>query len=115
MFTADRAAAQPPYGYYGYGNGMHDFAPHWHQTNTLFGSVYWYGNGPHDFRPHDHGYSPWGGVRSYSYTPYGATKSYNGFGYSNGYYNYRPYYNYGGYYGPGYSPYYGGYNTIWGW
>jgi hypothetical protein len=113
---AGTAEAHPPGGFYaGYGNGPHDYVPHWHQTNTPFGPTYWYGNGPHDYLPHDHSVSPWGGVRSYSYTPFGPTKSYNGFPYSSGYYGggyyggYTPYYG-GGYYG-GYTPYYGG----WGW
>src|SRR4051794_39241930 len=42
-------------GYYGggygipsfnyYGNGGHDLQPHWHTTQTPFGSFGWYGNG----------------------------------------------------------------------
>jgi hypothetical protein len=87
--------------YAGYGNGAHDYTPHWHQTITPYGPVNWYGNGLHDYLPHDHGFSPWGGVRSYSNTPFGPTKSYNGFP------------NYGGY--GGYTPYYGGYYNNGGW
>ena len=95
------AEAHGPRGYAGYGNGAHDFAPHWHQTLTPYGPTYWYGNGLHDYLPHNHSVSPWGGVRSYNFTPFGPTKSYNGFPYSGGYY--------GGY--PGFSRgYYG-----WGW
>src|SRR5262249_44940869 len=44
--AAGTAEAHGPGGVYaGYGNGLHDYAPHWHRTNTLFGPVYWYGNG----------------------------------------------------------------------
>jgi hypothetical protein len=104
---AGTAAAHPPGGSYaGYGNGPHDYVPHWHRTITPYGPVYWYGNGPHDYLPHNHSISPRGGVRSYSATPFGPTKSYNGFPYYGGY---APYSG-GGYYG-GYAPYYGG----WGW
>src|SRR5262249_20233910 len=85
--AADRAEAhEPGKAYAGYGNGPHDFAPHWHRTLTPFGPVYWYGNGPHDYLPHQHSVSPWGGVRSYSITPFGPTKSYNGFPYPGGFY-----------------------------
>jgi hypothetical protein len=107
-----KAEAHDPFrAYAGYGNGPHDYLPHWHRTNTSYGPVYWYGNGLHDYLPHNHSVSPWGGVRSYSITPIGPTKSYNGFpgwgGYSGGYTpyygNYIPYYNY--------TPYYSG----WGW
>jgi hypothetical protein len=111
---AGTAQAHGPGGFYGgYGNGPHDYLPHWHRTQTPFGPVYWYGNGLHDYLPHHHSVSPWGGVRSYSLTPFGPTKSYNGFPYYGGY---APYYGggyapyYGNYYG-GYAPYYGG----WGW
>ena len=98
-FAGARTAVAHPPGkvYAGYGNGAHDYQPHWHRTNTPFGPAYWYGNGPHDYRPHHHSVSPWGGVRSYSLTPFGPTTSYNGL----------PYYR-GGYYG-GYAPYPGGY------
>lgn len=89
---AGQAVAQlPGAGNAGYGNGLHDYLPHWHQTITPFGPAYWYGNGLHDYLPHQHTISPWGGVRSYSITPYGPTKSYNSF------------------------PYYGGYSSPWGW
>src|SRR5262249_25257179 len=85
--TAGTAAAHEPRRFYaGYGNGAHDYLPHWHQTVTPFGSLYWYGNGLHDDLPHDHSFSPWGGVRSYSYTPFGPTRSFNGFPYYGGYY-----------------------------
>ena len=84
--AAGTAEAHGPGGVYaGYGNGLHDYAPHWHRTNTLFGPVYWYGNGLHDYLPHNHSISPWGGVRSYSMTPFGPTKSYNGYSYYGGY------------------------------
>ena len=63
------------YGYYG--NGGHDFQPHWHTTNTPFGSFAWYGNGAHDLRPHEHTVSPYGGYRGYSPSPFGGvTTSY---------------------------------------
>jgi len=105
--VAGKVEAHPPGKVYaGYGNGAHDYAPHWHRTNTPFGPTYWYGNGPHDYRPHDHSISPWGGVRSYSISPYGPTKSYNGFPSYGGYYG-------GGSYG-GYAPYYGGYTPPYG-
>jgi hypothetical protein len=97
--VAGTAAAHPPGRFYaGYGNGPHDYVPHWHRTDTFFGPVYWYGNGRHDYLPHDHSVSPWGGVRSYSITPFGPTRSYNGF----------PYYG-------GSTPYYGGYYSDWDW
>jgi hypothetical protein len=105
--------------YAGYGNGPHDYLPHWHRTDTAFGPAYWYGNGLHDYLPHHHSASPWGGVRSYGITPFGPTRSYNGFPYYGGY---TPYY--GGYYGGGfsgggyyggYAPYYGGYYGSYGW
>ena len=106
-FTAVSPSSAHPPGriYAGYGNGPHDYLPHWHRTDTAFGSVYWYGNGLHDYLPHDHTISPWDGVRSYGYTPFGPTRSYNGFPYANGYYGSYP----GGYSSPyfygGYSPY----------
>jgi hypothetical protein len=108
--TGAAEAHEPGKLYAGYGNGPHDFVPHWHRTRTPFGPVYWYGNGPHDYLPHNHSISPWGGVQSYTITPFGATKSYNGFPYSGGYYGgFYP----GSYYG-GYVPYYRGYDP-WGW
>ena len=103
---AGAAQAHGPGGVYaGYGNGPHDYLPHWHRTYTPFGPVYWYGNGPHDYLPHHHRVSPWGGTRSYSLTPFGPTKSYNGFPYPGGYYG-GPY---GGNFYGGYAPYYGSY------
>ena len=103
---AGMADAQGPGRFHGgYGNGPHDYAPHWHRTNTPFGPAYWYGNGLHDYLPHHHRVSPWGGTRSYSLTPFGPTKSYNGFPYSGGYYG-GPY---GGNFYGGYAPYYGSY------
>jgi len=65
------------YRYYGsyYGNGGHDFQPHWHVTQTPFGARVWYGNGPHDFVPHHHSYSPWS-YRGYSITGAGPTTSF---------------------------------------
>ena len=106
--TAGKVEAHPPGGFYaGYGNGLHDYAPHWHRTYTPFGPTYSYGNGLHDSLPHNHSISPWGGVRSYGVTPFGPTKSYNGFPSYGGYYGgyAQPY---GGYYG-GYVQPYGGY------
>jgi hypothetical protein len=75
------------YGSYGsyYGNGGHDFQPHWHTTQTPFGGYAWYGNGPHDHVPHQHTYSPW------SYQGYNPTAS----GYTQSYYPRYP-----GYYAP---------------
>jgi hypothetical protein len=126
MFTGVGTAEAhgPGRRYAGYGNGLHDYLPHWHRTDTPFGSAYWYGNGPHDFLPHHHSVSPWSGVRSHSFTPFGPTRSYNGFPYSGGYAPYSggyvPYL--GGYYGGGYVPYPGGayggyvpYGAGWGW
>ncbi len=61
-----------------YGNGGHDFQPHWHTTQTPLGSFAWYGNGAHDLRPHEHTNSPYGGYRSYSPSPFGGvTTSYH--------------------------------------
>jgi hypothetical protein len=109
---AGKAEAHGPgRAYAGYGNGPHDYLPHWHRTATPFGPVYWYGNGPHDYLPHHHSVSPWGGVRSYSFTPLGPTKSYNGLPYSGGYYGGL----YGGNYYGGYAPYYDGYYRPWAW
>lgn len=65
------------YGGYGfptrqyYGNGGHDFQPHWHTTQIPFGSFAWYGNGAHDLQPHEHTQSAYGGYRSYSPSPFG--------------------------------------------
>jgi hypothetical protein len=63
----------PAYGYYG--NGGHDFVPHWHRTTTAFGTFMWYGNGPHDYLPHHHVRTPFS-YRGYSVTPFGATESF---------------------------------------
>jgi hypothetical protein len=86
------ASAHPPaygpYGYYGapaygyYGNGGHDFVPHWHQTTTPFGTFSWYGNGPHDYMPHQHIRTP------YSYQGFSATP----FSYTQSFYPTTPYY-----------------------
>jgi hypothetical protein len=62
----------PAYGYYG--NGGHDFQPHWHTKRTPFGTFQWYGNGRHDLRPHGHTVTPYGiesynGRRTRSYSP----------------------------------------------
>lgn len=106
-WPAGRAEAHGPGpAYAGYGNGAHDYLPHWHQANTPFGPVYWYGNGLHDYLPHHHSASPWGGVQSYGVTPFGPTRSLNGFPPYGGAY-------YGGYAFPygGYGPGFGG----WGW
>ena len=60
-----------------YGNGGHDFQPHWHTTQTPAGSFAWYGNGAHDLQPHEHTNSPYGGYRGYSPSPFGGvTTSY---------------------------------------
>jgi hypothetical protein len=58
-----------------FGNGGHDYQPHWHVTQTPFGARAWYGNGPHDFVPHQHSYSPWS-YRGYSNTGAGPTTSF---------------------------------------
>jgi len=65
-----------------YGNGGHDFQPHWHVTQTPFGANAWYGNGPHDLVPHQHSRTPWS-YQGYSNTGAGPTTSF---------YNQRPYY-----------------------
>ncbi len=60
-----------------YGNGGHDFQPHWHTTQTPVGSFAWYGNGAHDLQAHEHTRSPYGGYRGYSPSPFGGvTTSY---------------------------------------
>jgi hypothetical protein len=65
------------HGYRYYGNGGHDSRPHWHTTQTPYGSFVWYGIGAHDFRPHEHVYSPYGGYRGYSPNRFGGvTTSY---------------------------------------
>jgi hypothetical protein len=68
--------AAPDYNYYG--NGGHDYQPHWHTTQTPFGSFAWYGNGVHDFLPHEHSHSACGGgYQGYSPSPFGGvTTSY---------------------------------------
>ncbi len=70
-------------GYQYYGNGGHDYSPHWHTTQTPIGSFAWYGNGAHDLRPHEHTQSPYGGYRGYSPSPFG--------GVTTSYYNSTPY------------------------
>jgi hypothetical protein len=72
------------YGGY-YGNGGHDYQPHWHTTQTPFGQNNWYGNGPHDFVPHQHARTPWS-YQGYSDTGAGPTTSY----YRNQPYYYAP-------------------------
>lgn len=62
------------YGGYG-GIRYHDVTPHWHRTDTLYGSYRWYGTGPHDYTPHRHYSTPYGGVGVH-YHPYGVTRSY---------------------------------------
>jgi hypothetical protein len=62
------------YGSY-YGNGGHDASPHWHQTNSPYGSSMSFGNGAHDFQPHMHSYSP-NSYQGYSSSPWGNTTSY---------------------------------------
>jgi len=66
-----------------YGNGGHDFQPHWHTTQTPGGSFAWYGNGAHDLQPHEHTQSAYGGYRGYSPSPFGGTTT--------SYYNSTPY------------------------
>lgn len=66
-----------------YGNGGHDFQPHWHTTQTPVGSFAWYGNGAHDAQPHEHTQSAYGGYRGYSPSPFG--------GVTTSYYNPTPY------------------------
>lgn len=58
-----------------YGNGGHDFQPHWHVTQTPFGANAWYGNGPHDAMPHQHTRTPWS-YQGYSNTGAGPTTSF---------------------------------------
>ncbi len=74
----------PAYGYYG--NGGHDFAPHWHQSTTPYGTYSWYGNGPHDFQPHSHVQTPYS-YQGSSVSPWGYTQSF----YPNSPYQYSPY------------------------
>lgn len=64
------------YGRFGsyYGNGGHDYQPHWHTTQTPYGPNAWYGNGPHDFVPHAHTRTPWS-YQGYSNTGAGPTVS----------------------------------------
>jgi len=62
------------YGTY-FGNGGHDYQPHWHTTQTPYGPNAWYGNGPHDFVPHEHSRTPWS-YQGYSNTGAGPTTSY---------------------------------------
>jgi hypothetical protein len=64
----------PSYSYYG--NGGHDFQPHWHTTQTPIGSFSWFGNGTHDFQPHVHNQTPYG-ITSYSGGPFMQTQSYS--------------------------------------
>lgn len=73
----------PAYGYPGYypppvtgyyGNGGHDFVPHWHQTATPFGTFTWFGNGPHDYLPHQHVQTPYS-YEGYSVRPFRFTRS----------------------------------------
>jgi hypothetical protein len=59
-----------------YGNGGHDFRPHWHTTQTPFGSFSLYGTGRHDFRPHVHTQTPYG-ITGYSGGRYHQTQSYS--------------------------------------
>ncbi len=63
----------PAYGYYG--NGGHDYLPHWHMTTTPYGSFSWYGTGPHDYLPHQHVRTP-SSYQGYSVTPFGVTRSF---------------------------------------
>jgi hypothetical protein len=69
----------PGYGVPGtvyYGNGGHDYQPHWHTRQTPFGSYSYYGQGGHDFRPHAHVQTPYG-VTSYSNGRFSSTQSYS--------------------------------------
>ncbi len=73
-------------GYYGggysvpsnsyYGNGGHDFQPHMHTRQGLFGSSAYYGMGRHDFRPHGHVETPYG-ITGYSNGLFHSTQSYS--------------------------------------
>lgn len=58
-----------------FGNGGHDFQPHWHVTQTPYGPSTWYGNGPHDLVPHQHSQTPWS-YQGYSNTGAGPTTSF---------------------------------------
>ena len=76
-WSAASVEAHEPYPRYRYyGNGGHDFRPHWHDTYTPFGTFSWYGTGAHDYRPHGHVRTPWS-YESYSRTPWGVTRSYH--------------------------------------
>ena len=69
----------PGYGVPGsvyYGNGGHDFVPHWHTRQTPFGSYSYYGLGRHDFRPHAHVETPYG-ITGYSNGRFSSTQSYS--------------------------------------
>lgn len=63
-----------------YGNGGHDFQPHWHTVQTPFGGYSYFGNGAHDFAPHVH-----------RQTPYGITGYNGGFPYTQSYSPPTPY------------------------
>ena len=78
-YAGGYAAAPTQY----YGNGGHDYTPHWHTTQTPGGSFATYGLGAHDFAPHEHTNSPYGGYRGYSPSPFG--------GVTTSYYNSTPY------------------------
>lgn len=58
-----------------YGNGGHDFQPHWHTRQTPFGGYSYFGLGRHDFRPHAHVETPQG-ITSYSNGRFSSTQSY---------------------------------------
>lgn len=75
------ASSNPGINYYG--NGGHDFQPHWHTTQTPVGSFGWYGNGAHDLQAHEHTQSAYGGYQGYSPSPFG--------GVTTSYYNSTPY------------------------
>jgi hypothetical protein len=73
-------SAHPPgvYDEYYYGNGAHDFVPHWHFYNTPSGTYGYYGLGGHDFAPHGHysrEYVP--PHRDYYPAPYGYSSPYS--------------------------------------
>ena len=74
----------PGYGYPGYynppvtgyyGNGGHDYVPHWHQTTTPLGTFNWYGNGLHDVLPHQHIQTPYS-YQGFSARPFRFTQSF---------------------------------------
>ena len=66
--------AVPSYNYYG--NGGHDFQPHWHTKQTPIGNFSYYGQGAHDFRPHAHTETSYG-ITSFNGGYFSNTQSYS--------------------------------------